>query len=140
MNTFMVTLFPGKAVSQSFIVENVRNEADAINEAFRRAALNDENQDEYVRVNCTQIPINLRTMKIPKDLEDKSKAATPGRWWIREFPNNPERFFIAHETYPGHPYHNVASSGDIMSDEDYPTKRADAELICAVVNFLRGIE
>ena len=65
---------------------------------------------------------------------------TPGEWFIRElFPGTETMFYIAAPTYEGHPYHGAASSMEIMSDEDYPTKRADAEFIVEAVREYRKI-
>lgn len=62
------------------------------------------------------------------------KTRTPGDWRIIEFPGREDRFFIAAKPYEGHPYFERTMTIEIMSDEDYPTKRADAEFIVRAVN------
>lgn len=42
--------------------------------------------------------------------------------------------FIAAKPYKGHPYFGVTSTLEVMSDEEYPTKEADAALIVEAVN------
>lgn len=64
---------------------------------------------------------------------------TPGEWFVREAKGRPDMFHIAAPTYEGHAYHGVASSIEIMSDEDYPTKRADADFIVEAVREYRKI-
>lgn len=57
-------------------------------------------------------------------------------WEIRHVNNQP---FIAAKPYEGHPYFNRTSTIEVMSDEDYPTKEADARRIVACVNACAGL-
>lgn len=64
---------------------------------------------------------------------------TPEKWRIRELAGDKEEFFIAADPPPSHPLHGRTKDIEIMSDEHYPTKRADAERIVACVNAMEGI-
>lgn len=68
-----------------------------------------------------------------KKLQEK---ATPGKLRVRQHPELEKMFFIEADTYEGHPYHGVASGFEIGAEEEYPTKRADVELIVALWNSL----
>jgi len=70
----------------------------------------------------------------PGEAIRSQKKRTPGEWRIREFPGREDQFFITAEPYVGHPYFGVTTTIEVMSDEDYPTKRADAEFIVHAVN------
>jgi hypothetical protein len=63
-------------------------------------------------------------------------SATPRPWRVREHPADPDEFHVSAPTPEGNPYYGVTAESEIMSDEEYPTKRADAELIVAAVNCL----
>jgi hypothetical protein len=63
---------------------------------------------------------------------------TPGPWRVRFLPPNDESFFVQANTYPGHPYHGVTSGMDVIGDEDYPTKLADAHLVSAAPDLLEA--
>lgn len=66
---------------------------------------------------------------------------TPTPWYIQEHPAIEDEFYLAGQRTEDHPYFNVTSLGpDILSDEDYPRKRADAERIVACVNAFEGIK
>src|SRR5579872_2154823 len=54
---------------------------------------------------------------------------TPGPWRVITLPEPYSKTFVAAEPYEGHPYHGCSRTIEIMSDEDYPTKLADAQLI-----------
>jgi hypothetical protein len=83
---------------------------------------------------------------IAKTLAERQAAESPGPetptehtplpWRVRQHPNDPDEFHISAATPKGHPYHGSTKEIEIMSDEDYPTKRADAELIVRAVNGL----
>lgn len=67
------------------------------------------------------------------------KSHTPGPWAVKDIHGNP---FVAAKTYEGHPYHKRSPMLEIMSDENYPTKWADARLIAQtprLLNVLRSI-
>lgn len=51
---------------------------------------------------------------------------TPTPWKIRTHPANEDHFYIHAEMTEDHPYNGASSGIEIMSDEDYPRKRADA--------------
>jgi hypothetical protein len=51
-----------------------------------------------------------------------------------------EHFFVQANTYPGHPYHGVSSGMEIIGDEDYPTKLADARLVAAAPDLLAALK
>ena len=53
---------------------------------------------------------------------------TLGPWEVREVMG---QVFVSAEPYEGHPYFGRTKTIEIMSDEDYPTKEADAHLIAA---------
>jgi len=59
---------------------------------------------------------------------------TPGPWRVRQHPDDVEEFHISALTPEGHPYFGRTTETEIMSDEDYPTKRADADFIVQAVN------
>lgn len=59
---------------------------------------------------------------------------TPVPWRVREHPQSAEEFFISAPRPKGHPYENVTKEIEVMSDERYPTKRADADFIVLAVN------
>lgn len=63
-----------------------------------------------------------------------SSQHTPLPWRVREHPENPDEFHISGKTPKFHPYFGVTDECEIMSDEDYPRKRADAEFIVKAVN------
>lgn len=55
--------------------------------------------------------------------------STPGKWFVRELPKNPEKFFVqAPRISPEHPY-----DIEVLGEDDtlYPTRRADADFIVA---------
>ena len=58
---------------------------------------------------------------------------TPGDWEVKEVMG---QVFVAAPPYEGHPYLGMSSTIEIMSDEDYPTKEADAWLIAASPRLL----
>jgi hypothetical protein len=62
--------------------------------------------------------------------------ATPGKLRIRSHPEIAGDGFIEADTYEGHNYHGAASGFEVAGDEDYPTRRADMELIVALWNAL----
>lgn len=51
---------------------------------------------------------------------------TPTPWKIRIHPEDEDYFYIHAEMTEDHPYNGVSSGIEIMSDEGYPRKRADA--------------
>ncbi|VVB52809.1 Uncharacterised protein [uncultured archaeon] len=63
MNDYLVTF---TKVDKSFIIENVRNEADAINDAFTKLAFNYpelyKEQEDY-QVICSKLPLGGRCCK-----------------------------------------------------------------------------
>jgi len=61
-----------------------------------------------------------------------SAKATQGEFRIRELGRD---FFVERAKLPGEPY-----GVDVLGDDDYPTKRADAEFIVALVNWFRRIQ
>src|SRR5271168_2751914 len=74
------------------------------------------------------------TMTSGQEKQTQTKAHTPLPWRVREHPENPEQFHVSAQTPEGHPYFGVTKECEIMSDEDYPTKRGDAELIVRACN------
>lgn len=70
-------------------------------------------------------------------LKELQALATPGDLRLRQHPEKEDMFFAEADTYEGHPYHGVSSGFGILEDEDYPTKRADCELLVALWNWLR---
>ena len=62
-----------------------------------------------------------------------STEHTPAPWRVIDIPTT-DKFFVAAEPYEGHPYYKRTRTIEVMSDEDYPTKRADAEHIVRCVN------
>ena len=72
-------------------------------------------------------------------VEAKAKA-TPGEVKIRVHPEHEDIFFVEARTYPGHPYHGVTNGGfGLLEDEDYPTKRADAEYVMKAWNDIPNL-
>lgn len=67
-------------------------------------------------------------------IKELLSRATPGEWEIKEVMGQK---FIAAKPYEGHPYFRRTTTIEIMSDEDYPTKDADIELIVALVNLAK---
>lgn len=70
-------------------------------------------------------------------LKELQALATPGDIRVRSHPQIAGAGFIEADTYEGHPYHNVASGFEVAGDEDYPTRKADMELIVELWNWLR---
>lgn len=66
--------------------------------------------------------------------QNESLGPTPAPWTITRFPDDPERYFISAPPTPEHPYNGVTKLIEILSDEDYPRRLADAELVVALVN------
>lgn len=64
---------------------------------------------------------------------------TPEPWRVREHPDDPNEFHVSAPVPAGHPYEGRTKEMEVMSDELYPTKRADAERIVACVNVCKGI-
>ncbi|HEC66589.1 MAG TPA: hypothetical protein ENI23_15040 [bacterium] len=65
---------------------------------------------------------------------------TPTPWKIQNHPADPTEFYLAGQKTEDHPYYNSTSyPPEILSDEDYPRKRADAERIVACINAMEGI-
>ena len=58
-----------------------------------------------------------------------SAQATQGEFRIREMGRD---FFVEREKQPGEPY-----GIEVLGDDNYPTKRGDAEFITALVNWFR---
>lgn len=57
-------------------------------------------------------------------------------WEVKYVQGRP---FIAAKPYEGHPYFGCTTTIEVMSDEEYPTKEADAHRIVACVNACAGI-
>ena len=64
---------------------------------------------------------------------------TPLPWRVREHPADVDEFHISAATPTDHPYFESTKEIEIMSDERYPTKRADAEFIVQAVNAHEGL-
>jgi hypothetical protein len=64
---------------------------------------------------------------------------TPAPWEVKEIPQLGQ-FFVAAATTEDHPYHGSTRFIDILSDEDYPRKRADAALVSAAPELLKSVE
>jgi hypothetical protein len=62
---------------------------------------------------------------------------TPGDWEVKEVRG---QVFVAAPPYEGHPYFGVSRTIEIMSDEDYPTKEADAWLLAASPKLLTACQ
>ena len=62
---------------------------------------------------------------------------TPGDWEVKEVMG---QLFIAAKPYEGHPYYNRTRTIEIMSDEEYPTKVADAYLIAQAAALVRILQ
>ena len=62
---------------------------------------------------------------------------TPGPWEVKEIQG---QIFVAGKPYEGHPYFNRTTTVEIMSDEDYPTKEADAHFIAAAPDMLEALK
>lgn len=100
-----------------------------------------KHNDDYHHVtNQSQIQKWQRLVEQIRELQALRKKATPGKLNVREAREDPEIFYVNAATYEGHPYHGVASGMEVIGDEDYPTKRADAELIVALWNALDSLE
>lgn len=56
---------------------------------------------------------------------------TPGPVEVKEVMGQK---FVAAKPYEGHPYFNRTTTIEILSDEDYPTRNGDIELIAEVFN------
>lgn len=55
---------------------------------------------------------------------------TPGPWFVRFHPQDEEEFHVAGPMTPDHPYHSKYMKHiEVLSDEKYPRKLADARLI-----------
>ena len=61
----------------------------------------------------------------------KLTGFTPGPWRVRVHPFNSDEFYVSAPMTAEHPYCGRATGIEILSDEDYPTKRADASLVAA---------
>lgn len=66
-----------------------------------------------------------------------SAKHTPGPW---EIVNGRGYLFVQANTPEGHPYEGASPKVEIMSDEDYPTKEADAHLIAASPELLEALK
>ena len=56
-----ITKGPEHLQGRSFVIEDVRNEADAIEETFKRANANAEiDGEEYLRVEVTELPLGRK--------------------------------------------------------------------------------
>lgn len=76
MPTYLTTIKSGEHAGRSFIVENVFNEAAAINETFKRAKLNkDETCKEYPSCDCCFVQIE--TLKVPINENEKVVTNSP---------------------------------------------------------------
>lgn len=62
---------------------------------------------------------------------------TPGPWKVLTISGDP---FVAAEPYDGHPYFGVSRTIQILSDEDYPTKKGDARLIASAPDLFTALE
>ena len=62
---------------------------------------------------------------------------TPGPWSVREEPHD---CFVEGVAYEGHPYFQMCHRVQILSDEDYPTRLADARLIAAAPDLLSALK
>ncbi len=62
---------------------------------------------------------------------------SPGPWIVLEL--NGE-VFVAAKPYPGHPYYNRTRTIQVMSDEDYPAKAADARLVATSPKMLEALD
>jgi hypothetical protein len=62
---------------------------------------------------------------------------TPGPWTVLEVHGE---IFVAAEPIEGHPYFNRTRTTEIMSDEDYPRKDADAALISAAPDLYKALD
>lgn len=63
--------------------------------------------------------------------------ATPRPWEIKKFPDDSQfrnQFFIAAPMTEDNPYFGHARFAEILADDNYPRKLADAELIVRCVN------
>lgn len=64
------------------------------------------------------------------DGSEDTKGCSPGPWFIRE---KGDDLFVSSQRPDGKPYAN-----EILGDENYPEKRADAEFIVRAFNAVRG--
>ena len=59
---------------------------------------------------------------------------TPLPWRVRVHPADPEEFHVSAKTPPDDPYYGGTAETQILSDESYPRKRADADYIVRACN------
>ena len=71
----------------------------------------------------------LEALEALADVESKS---TQGEWIVREHPQNLDYFFVERPRQGKEPY-----GVDVLGDEDYPTKRSDAEFVVAAKKLIR---
>lgn len=69
------------------------------------------------------------------ELKELEKKTTQGEWIIRELSDTSTEFFIERPAVG-----DEAFGVDVMGDEDYPTKRADAEFIIPCKKFLSEVD
>src|ERR1700761_705300 len=71
-----------------------------------------------------------------KEIRERADKATKGQWELRVHPGaeaNPDlygrNFHVSARTPENHPYFECTPKIEILSDEDYPTKRDDAYFV-----------
>lgn len=60
-----------------------------------------------------------------RDMLEAEDRSTQGEWRVRELPGS-DQFFVERPRQPGEAY-----GVDVLGDDDYPTKRGDADFIVA---------
>ena len=74
------------------------------------------------------------TLERIAELRGLMAKATPGERRVRVHPTDPNEFHVSAPCPKGHPYHGRTTEMEVLSEEDYPTKRADAEAHVALHN------
>lgn len=68
-------------------------------------------------------------------MAEKKAEHTPIPWQVRINPADEGMFYVSAPTPENHPYFGRTKDVEIMSDEDYPTKYADARYIVKSANY-----
>lgn len=68
--------------------------------------------------------LNPEAQALIRQLVAQEGLTTQGAWHVREMRDNPDAFFVERPRQAGEAY-----GVDILGDDSYPTKRADADFV-----------